>query len=102
MHNTFKKHSLSVAVLVGLNSAAYAQDTQEKEATESFEQIVVTASPAGVTAQEASVSVSSFDEEAVAKLAPRSTAEVFRALPGIRARPINGRTSSLQLKYAFY
>lgn len=40
--------------------------------------------------QEASVSVSAFDEEDILKLAPRSTAEVFRALPGIRAESSGG------------
>lgn len=93
MHKTFTKSAVGVAVLLGLNATAFAQDTQdtqENKPKEKYEQIVVTASPAGVSAQEASVSVSSFDEEAVMKLAPRSTAEVFRALPGIRAESSGG------------
>ena len=40
--------------------------------------------------QEASVSVSSFDQDDIIKLAPRSTAELFRALPGIRAESSGG------------
>ena len=102
MHTTFNKSALGIAVLLGLNGTVLAQDSlvqknlsqenspQEKKAKETYEQIVVTASPAGVSAQEASVSVSSFDEEEVMKLAPRSTAEVFRALPGIRAESSGG------------
>jgi outer membrane cobalamin receptor len=88
-----KKHhtlnALTLAVCTALSGTAFAQEsaTPETEAKskEKFEQIVVTAAPGGATMQEASVSVSAFDEEDILKLAPRSTAEVFRALPGIRA-----------------
>ncbi|MEG3767894.1 TonB-dependent receptor [Alteromonas sp. 14N.309.X.WAT.G.H12] len=90
MHTTYAKNILSAAVLLGLNGMALAQDSDKTQDPNKYEQIVVTASPAGISAQETSVSVSSFDEEAVMKLAPRSTAEVFRALPGIRAESSGG------------
>lgn len=67
-----------------------AQESPDFAEKEKYEQIVVTASPTGATMQEASVSVSSFNEEDILKLAPRSTAEVFRALPGIRAESSGG------------
>ena len=91
MHTQFRKSALALAVglTVGMTQQAFAQEESEEE-KQKWEQIVVTASPSGATMQEASVSVSSFDEEAIFKLAPRSTAEVFRALPGIRAESSGG------------
>ncbi len=91
MSTSFKRTALAAA-LAGLFSQPVlaqeaAEDTEEKQ---KFEQIVVTAAPAGATMQEASVSVSSFNAEDILKLAPRSTAEMFRALPGIRAESSGG------------
>jgi len=93
-----KKHhtlnTLTLAICTALSGTVIAQEsaTPETEAKskEKFEQIVVTAAPGGATMQEASVSVSAFDEADILKLAPRSTAEVFRALPGIRAESSGG------------
>ena len=93
-----KHHSLNVltlAVYTALSGAAIAQKASvsdaDAESKEKFEQIVVTAAPGDATMQEASVSVSAFDEEDILKLAPRFSAEVFRALPGIRAESSGGR-----------
>ncbi len=56
-----------------------------------IEEIIVTAVPrGGATKLEASVSVSALPAEDVMKLAPRSIAEVFRSLPGIRAESSGG------------
>lgn len=90
MNTQNRKSYLALAIGLAMSMSANAQDAEQTEEKEKYEQIVVTASPAGATMQEASVSVSSFDEEAIFKLAPRSTAEVFRALPGIRAESSGG------------
>ena len=86
--------AVAAATLSAYCNQAVAQESDAEQAAQDekakWEQIVVTASPSGATMQEASVSVSSFDEEAIFKLAPRSTAEVFRALPGIRAESSGG------------
>lgn len=66
------------------------ENTEEPDVKQDYETIIVTAAPAGVEAQEASVSVSTVSPDYVVKLAPRSTAEVFRALPGIRAESSGG------------
>lgn len=83
--NMKKHHSLNVltlAVYTALSGAAIAQEASASDADakskEKFEQIVVTAAPGGATTQEASVSVSVFDEENILKLAPRSTSGVLR------------------------
>ncbi|WP_346992902.1 Plug domain-containing protein [Alteromonas gracilis] len=92
MKKHYRVHSLTLAVCTALSTHAVAQDaaSEETQSKEKYEQIVVTAAPGGATMQEASVSVSAFDEEDIIKLAPRSTAEVFRALPGIRAESSGG------------
>jgi len=56
-----------------------------------MEEIFVTGVPrGGATKLEASVSVSAVPNEAVMRLAPRSVAEIFRSLPGIRAESSGG------------
>lgn len=91
MHTLFKRSAIALALATFSGAGLMAQEASEgTESKERFEQIVVTASPAGATMQEASVSVSSFDQEDILKLAPRSTAEMFRALPGIRAESSGG------------
>lgn len=90
MNTSFTKSTIAFAVAMSFSLTATAQEADQPQEQEKYEQIVVTASPAGTTMQEASVSVSSFDEDAIYKLAPRSAAEVFRALPGIRAESSGG------------
>ena len=92
MKTQHTKSLITLAVCAAFSSSVIAQDNAdvEQKNKEKFEQIVVTAAPGGATMQEASVSVSAFDESDIIKLAPRSTAEVFRALPGIRAESSGG------------
>ena len=91
MNFNHKKTTLALAILASLSSSVLAQEnTEEPDVKQDYETIIVTAAPAGVEAQEASVSVSTVSPDYVVKLAPRSTAEVFRALPGIRAESSGG------------
>ncbi|WP_100657043.1 TonB-dependent receptor [Alteromonas flava] len=92
MQITNRYTAIATAVSLAVSGSIQAQEAQEEvqEEKRQYEQIVVTASPTGATMQEASVSVSSFNEEDILKLAPRSSAEVFRALPGIRAESSGG------------
>lgn len=92
----YSKTAIALAVMACSSQAAFAQEALTKESPgksedkAKYEKIVVTAAPAGATMQEASVSVSSFDQDDMLKLAPRSTAELFRAIPGIRAESSGG------------
>ncbi len=75
--------AMAVAVSPGI---ALGQDSEKV-----MEEIFVTGVPRGGAPKlEASVSVSSLRAENVMKLAPRSVAEVFRSLPGIRAESSGG------------
>ena len=66
-----------VAAIALVNSSGYAQELEE---------VVVTGvAREGVSKLEASVSVSSMTQDDIEKIAPRSIAEIFRSLPGIRS-----------------
>ena len=61
------------------------------QSEEPIEEVIVTGVPrGGATKLEASVSVSSMPAEEMLNFAPRSTAELFRSLPGIRAESSGG------------
>lgn len=63
----------------------------EQQANQPIEEVIVTGVPrGGATKLEASVSVSALLVEDISNLAPRSTAEIFRSLPGIRAESSGG------------
>ncbi len=88
MRSYFRKSSvIAAAVLVGLPAVAtYAQQQEEV-----IEEIITTGVPSGgATKLEASVSVSSLPAEDMVNFAPRSTAEIFRSLPGIRSESSGG------------
>ena len=71
--------------------AAFAQDAEPSdEDVMGFEEIIVTASPRATNRLDTSISVSSLDNAAVADAAPRTTAEIFRQIPGIRSEATGG------------
>lgn len=67
---------------------AYAQETPTEE--EEGDIIVVTGVARGQNPLEASVTVSSLDPDFIDQTAPRSVAELFRNLPGIRSESSGG------------
>ncbi|MEJ2127894.1 MAG: TonB-dependent receptor [Woeseiaceae bacterium] len=82
------KSALVLAAAVFMALPALAQDSGDDSV---IEEIMVTGVPrGGATKLEASVSVSALPAEDMANLAPRSTAEIFRSLPGIRAESSGG------------
>ncbi|RME66674.1 MAG: TonB-dependent receptor, partial [Alphaproteobacteria bacterium] len=77
------------AMLMG--SVAFAQDQAAAPAKTGFlEEIFVTAVPATGTKLETSASVSTLSVEQMQQAAPRSTAEIFRNIPGIRSESSGG------------
>jgi outer membrane receptor protein involved in Fe transport len=70
---------------------ATAQDAPVTEAaSEELEEIVITGVIRPVNRLESSVSVSAVSLETIAEVAPRSVAEIFRSLPGIRSESSGG------------
>jgi outer membrane receptor protein involved in Fe transport len=70
-------------------SAAPAEENAQSDPL-GFDDIIVTASPRAVNRLDSSVSVSSLGAEAIAEAAPRTTAEIFRSIPGIRSESTGG------------
>ncbi len=84
-----------LAILASLSSYAHtsvAAESSEAEAQENIEQIVVTGSFSGkaIRKDEASFAISSFTDEDIQKMSPKSTADLFKAVPGVWAESSGG------------
>lgn len=96
-HSNLAFKHLALAVAIGLGSAQFAL-AQEDNANETsnekdfFEQIIVTGTASGnaVRKVDASYASTSLDAEDMKKLAPKSTADVFKAVPGVWAESSGG------------
>ncbi|WMS92953.1 TonB-dependent receptor domain-containing protein [Pseudoalteromonas sp. HL-AS1] len=91
-HNTplYLISALTLAVSQGVNAQETDQATPEASQNKGLETIVVTGVPRRTTIMASSVSVSSVSLEQVQVSTPRSTAEAFRIIPGIRAESTGG------------
>ncbi|RYD19342.1 MAG: TonB-dependent receptor, partial [Lysobacteraceae bacterium] len=67
-----------------------ALDTSTDTPAAGGDDIIVTAVARGQNRLDSSVSVSSINSDAIANAAPRSAAELFRSLPGIRSESSGG------------
>ena len=89
-----KKFSLSVLALAITSASVAAQEAKSDEKKKDglgFETIVVTgAASKGRTVMSSSVSVSSISVDEIEVATPRSTAEIFRSMPGIRSESTGG------------
>lgn len=81
--------SAALALLAAGSAQAQTAETSKDDVL-ALDGVIVTASRAGVTKMTSSVSVSSLSSEQIAAQAPRSTAEIFRGLPGIRSESTGG------------
>lgn len=88
----FMLSTIAMAICANLN-AAEAKTSEAEKANDKgldFERIVVTGVAKGSTVMASSVSVSSFSAEQLETTTPRTTAEAFRAIPGIRSESSGG------------
>lgn len=84
---TFSIGLLSLAV----TQALAAETTEEKETKGlDFERIAVTGVVQGTTVMNSSVSISNVDLSDVEVATPRTTAEIFRLIPGVRSESTGG------------
>ncbi|WP_042816626.1 TonB-dependent receptor plug domain-containing protein, partial [Xanthomonas citri] len=98
--HTMRLHALACAVVSCLCApAALAQDTAAAapatppaadSAAVNLDSVFVTGTSTATTKLKSSVSVSTVGAEAVEQSAPRSTAEIFRNIPGIRSESSGG------------
>ena len=92
------RHAYALGVaLTAFCSPAYAQSADVPDANEAssedalgLDEIIVTASARPANRLDTSVSVSALDDQAIADAAPRTTAEIFRQIPGIRSESTGG------------
>ena len=80
----------SAAVAVATGTAAAQVDVAETPDEAVADEIIVTGVARPTTALESTASVTSLPPEQIERAAPRSTAEAFRALPGIQVEPSSG------------
>ncbi|MEN8800614.1 MAG: Plug domain-containing protein, partial [Thiogranum sp.] len=86
-----RQGAVALAAAIAAILALPATNGFAQEQEEVIEEIITTGVPrGGATKLEASVSVSSLPAEEMVNFAPRSTAELFRSLPGIRAESSGG------------
>lgn len=91
MKNTFKMSKAALLVAFACQ-ANIAMAEEQSKPNEEIESIVVTGSLTGkaVPKEEASFAISSFSEDDMVKLAPKSTADLFKAIPGVWAESSGG------------
>nr|WP_185823293.1 TonB-dependent receptor [Xanthomonas sp. GW] len=98
-HPSIRLHTLAWAVAAALAApAAFAQDTAAPAAQPgpaqadvvSLDSVFVTGTASAKSKLKSSVSVSTVGAEAIEQSAPRSTAEIFRNIPGIRSESSGG------------
>ncbi|GLX76978.1 TonB-dependent receptor [Thalassotalea insulae] len=93
MTNRFKLSSIAIALALGCQTTyAIADEQATKKHQGEVEKIVVTGTFSGksVAKEEASFAISSFSVDDIKKLAPKSTADLFKAVPGIWAESSGG------------
>lgn len=79
---------------ITVNSAKLVIDFVMKENAESLDAIIVTGVTNPKAKIESSVSVTTLRTETIAQSAPRTTAEIFRTIPGIRSESSGGEGNS--------
>ncbi|AWL12973.1 hypothetical protein HMF8227_02521 [Saliniradius amylolyticus] len=93
---THRKLSLALAISAALTTApTLAQESDQqpsKQQQKDFEQIIITGTPSGTSVRkvDASFAITNLSAEAIEKLAPKSTADLFKAVPGIWAESSGG------------
>jgi len=91
-YKKFMISALTMAICTSLSAAEVDSDKSKQDNKKGidFERIVVTGVAKGTTVMSSSVSVSSFSAEQLETTTPRTTAEAFRAIPGIRSESSGG------------
>lgn len=84
--------ALAVVMFFGSGAGVYAQETGASGQDEYIEEIVTIGTPGGggVERQQASFALTTIDPEAIAKFAPKSTADLFKSVPGVWAESSGG------------
>lgn len=82
--------SLAIAAVASLNFSAIAANEQPKAEQKEFETIIVTGVTRAASQMKSSVSSTVIDLTDVEVATPRTTAEIFRSIPGVRSESTGG------------
>lgn len=96
MNRSFPITLLSSAVCIALNApVVFAQEPSATDDTKT-EVIVVSGTPggAGIRKIDASFAVTNIDADDIARLAPKSTADLFKAIPGVWSESSGGESGA--------
>lgn len=98
MNNLFSKSLLTCAVSLALSASfAHAQEEEKAKPTkENTEVIIVSGTPggAGIRKIDASFAVTNIDASDIEKFAPKSTADLFKAIPGVWVESSGGESGA--------
>ncbi|GAB2994990.1 TonB-dependent receptor domain-containing protein [Psychrosphaera aestuarii] len=89
-NNISKIKKFSVCLLALSVSQALAADEEANKKGLDFERIAVTGVVKGKNVMDSSVSISSVDLSSIEVATPRTTAEIFRLIPGVRSEATGG------------
>ncbi len=93
---SFKVSGLTLAVALACSSTVMAQEASTPDSGEQkkdfFEQIIVTGTASGTAVRkvDSSYATTSLDADMIKKLSPKSTADLFKAIPGVWAESSGG------------
>ncbi len=92
LNNYFNLKTLASLLLLqwGSVQTSQAQTGSQKDSVESINEVVVTGVTNPKAAINSSISISTLRAEQIEKLAPRTTSEIFRQIPGIRSESSAG------------
>jgi iron complex outermembrane recepter protein len=94
--NTFNLNAVALSISIALTLPAIAQEADagkdSKKEKDYFEQIIVTGTASGTAVRkvDSAYATTSMDADTIKKLAPKSTADLFKAIPGIWAESSGG------------
>lgn len=94
--NNFKVSGLTLAVALACSSSVIAQEASapdsENQKKDFYEQIIVTGTASGTAVRkvDSSYATTSLDADMIKKLSPKSTADLFKAIPGVWAESSGG------------
>ena len=98
MKTSFSPLFLAMVSALGLSSMANAQQAQEEETTRTseVERIIVTGVPSGTPTRkvDTSFAITNMSDEDIKRLAPKSTADIFKAVPGVWAESSGGQSGA--------
>ena len=96
MKTLFTKGMLATAISLALTQTAFAQEETKQATAENTEVIVVSGTPggAGIRKIDASFAVTNIDASDIEKLAPKSTADLFKAIPGVWVESSGGESGA--------